>query len=76
MTTKPSRDELKDKLTGGNPDPTHRMASAKVRTIFYLGVLALSVMIYYLVQFRYLSEEANKNQPNPATPTEQPSRAK
>lgn len=62
MTTKPSRDELKDKLTGGNPDPTHRMASTKVRTIFYLGVLALSVMIYYLVQFRYISEEGSKQQ--------------
>lgn len=67
MTDKPSREQLKEQLTGGNPDPTHRMASAKVRWIFYLGVLALSVMIYYLVQFRYISEEANKNQPKPAS---------
>lgn len=49
----------------GHPDPTHRMASAKVRYIFYLGVLALSVMIYYLVQVRYLTEELPKKNTPP-----------
>lgn len=69
MTTESDKikEQLKERLkeeqlSKGHADPTHRMASPKVRYIFYLGVLALSVMIYFLVQVRYLTEEAPKKQ--------------
>lgn len=52
----------KGRMQGGNPDPTHLMATAKVRWGFYGAVLVLSVMIYYLVQFRYITEEAPEGQ--------------
>lgn len=52
----------KSRMQGGNPDPTHMMATAKVRWGFYGAVLVLSVMIYYLVQFRYITEEAPQDQ--------------
>lgn len=44
----------------GHPDPTHMMASSKVRYGFYIAVWVLSAMIYYMVQFRYMTEEAPK----------------
>lgn len=66
MTDKPQQPQR----TGAHPDPTHLMATAKVRYGFYLAVLVLSVMIYYMVQFRYMTEEAPQKAKVEAAPAE------